>query len=68
MIRYIVAEVSKTWTKESPVENLLCQKFEMVINTNFERGYKLKEWKFSSAFKNDEFTETIIAIFEYGEQ
>lgn len=64
--KYIVAEVTKNWTKETLVSDLLSQKFERVINVNFERGYKLTEWKISQVFSptTDTFTETIIAIFE----
>lgn len=62
--RFIVAEVSKSWTARSPVAELLCQKFEAVINVNHERGYALKDWKLGQVCNGDVFTETIIAIFE----
>ncbi len=64
MQKFIVAEITKNWTNETPVSDLLSQQFEMVINTNYERGYKLIEWKASSAYYNEVLTETIIAIFE----
>jgi hypothetical protein len=64
MKRFIVAEASKTWTSTTPKEDLLSNKFELIINTNLERGYILKDWKVSSVIGDNQFTETIIAIFE----
>lgn len=64
MQRYIVAEITKNWDKETPVNDLLCQRFEAVININSERGYKLIDWKITSCVNNNILTETIIAIFE----
>ncbi len=61
---FIVAEVTKNWTKETPVSDLLSQQFEMVINVNAERGYKLIDWKINQVFNDGLLTETIIAIFE----
>lgn len=62
--KFIVAEVSKTWTNETPGDNLLANKFEQVINVNHDRGYILKDWKAFSSFNDTQLTETIIAIFE----
>jgi len=42
----------------------LSQRFELVINTNFERGYKLSDWKTSVFVHDGVVSETIIAIFE----
>lgn len=64
MDKFIVAEVSKTWNEENFNGTLLCQKFEQVINFNFNRGYKLIDWKFSATHYNAAFTESIIAVFE----
>lgn len=64
MDRFIVAEISKSWENQTPVEKLLCQEFERVINANHDRGYKLVEWKITSVYYLDVLTETIIAIFE----
>lgn len=64
MQRFIVAEVSKNWQQQTPVNDLLCQRFEAVINVNAERGYRLIDWKITSAVNHDILTETIIAIFE----
>jgi hypothetical protein len=61
--RYIVAEVSKNWPEEQP--KLLAELFEDIINTNWERGYKLLSWqlhRFSP--QADQINETIIAVFE----
>jgi hypothetical protein len=65
--QFIVAEVSKSWVPGSPKTDLLSQKFEMVINVNHKRGYKLSEWKMAQILAEDVFTETIIAIFEKNE-
>lgn len=62
--KFIVAEVSKSWTRETPCTDILCQRFEKVINVNYDRGYQLKEWKIVSTANVDIITETIIAIFE----
>ena len=62
--KFIVAEVSKNWTKDSPATDLLCQRFEMVINVNHARGYTLKDWKMLSVTNGNDLNETIIAIFE----
>lgn len=65
MDQFIVAEVSKTWIRDKPREaGLLSHKFELVINTNDTRGYKLTDWKLSQVATENELTETIIAIFE----
>lgn len=61
--QFIVAEISKSWTKDTPVANLLSHTFEAVINVNWQRGYALKEWKVSAANNGAVLTETIIAIF-----
>lgn len=53
MEKFIVAEITKNWTKESPVVDLLCKRFEVVININAERGYKLNDWKLTSAVNKD---------------
>jgi hypothetical protein len=66
--KFIVAEVTKNWVRATPVEgDLLSQKFEKVINTNFKRGYDLIEWKITSFINGDVLTETIIAIFKLRE-
>lgn len=62
--KFIVAEVTKNWTRESPVSDLLSQIFEGVINTNDSRGYKLIDWKITTVVNKDVLTETIFAIFE----
>ncbi len=41
MEKFIVAEITKNWNTETPVKELISQKFELVINTNAARGYKL---------------------------
>lgn len=64
MQRFIVAEVSKKWTNQTPVNDLLCQRFEAIININSERGYRLIDWKISSVIVEGDLNETIIAIFE----
>lgn len=63
--KFIVAEVSKNWqTGDTENAELLCQRFEMVINTNLSRGYKLVDWKTHVYVHDKIVNETIIAIFE----
>lgn len=62
--RFIVSEVTKNWAIGTPIADLLSQKFELVINTNRERGYKLIDWKIYTFSNHSIYTETIIAIFE----
>jgi predicted GNAT superfamily acetyltransferase len=64
MDKFIVAELSKNWGQGEPATKTIGQQFEKAINTNFQRGYNLKEWKINSNSQNGIFTETIIAIFE----
>lgn len=64
MNKFIVAEITKNWTKTTAVTDLLCQRFETAINHNAERGYKLIDWKITSTQNDTVLTETIIAIFE----
>lgn len=66
--KFIVAEITKNWTKTTPAADLLCQRFEGVINRNYSRGYALKDWKISAVVVGEVFTETIIAIFELQDQ
>lgn len=69
MEKFIVAEISKTWDgnfdENTPMSQLIGQKFENVINTNLKRGYTLGEWRFSNTYNTDrlQLVETIIAIF-----
>lgn len=65
---FIVAEVTKNWTNDTPVDNLLSNKFEDVINVNNSRNYKLIDWKISTVVNEGTLTETIIAIFELNKQ
>lgn len=62
--KFIVAEVSKSWTRDTPITDLLCNQFEKVINVNHLRGYTLIDWKVFSSQNDTVLTETIIAIFE----
>lgn len=64
MSEFIVAEITKNWKKEFPVNDLLSQQFEKVINTNLNRGYELYEWRITSIIHNEVLTETIIAVFK----
>ncbi len=66
---FIVAEVSKNWVVGEPwAAPILAQRFETVINTNYQRGYVLHDWKLSSMWTNApngarQLNETIIAVF-----
>ena len=70
MTRFIVAEVSKNWTRSGPVqETTLSQMFETIIAINLSRGYRLHSWKLSQI--NDDLgalNETIVAVFEWKEE
>lgn len=68
MDKFIVAEITKNWDANTPVTNLLSQQFEAVINTNFLRGYNLKDWKINVHHHGGVLTETIIAIFQLNER
>ena len=68
---FIVAEVSKNWPErdEPDMPRLLSQRFELVINVNLSRGYKLQSWQFSRVVTHnalhaeDAVNETIVAVF-----
>ncbi len=62
--QFIVAEITKHWAPGTPVEDLISQRFEMVINMNTQRGYKLKDWRLYTMSTEGLLTETIVAIFE----
>lgn len=64
MNKFIVAEVTKNWTTGTMPVDLISQRFELVINANDERGYKLVDWKLNVSNDGSLLTETIIAIFE----
>lgn len=70
MSPFIVAEVSKVWSGRDKDHStlrgsdLISGRFALVIQTNFDRGYDLHDWRLSSvATGPDEVTETIVAIF-----
>lgn len=63
--KFIVAEISKNWNLgETETRLLLSNRFENAIAANFERGYKLIDWKISAILDNGVVNETIFAIFE----
>lgn len=63
--QFIVAEVSKNWNKDSPASDLVCQRFEHVINHNLQRGYRLHSFTLHRLMTEpDCLNETIIAVFE----
>lgn len=64
MKRFIVAEITKNWTVDTPVNELISQKFESVININAKRGYCLVNWNLCVSVKDGLMTETIVAVFE----
>lgn len=63
-LQFIVAEVSKNWAGGPQTSPLLANRFEEVINTNLERGYRLHSFKLDRVFTGHELNETIIAVFE----
>ena len=66
--KFIVAEISKNWingAEARPGSGLLSEQFELVIQTNHRRGYKLLQFQMHRFMVNfDEMNETIIAVFE----
>jgi hypothetical protein len=62
---FIVAEVSKNWPQPRDSDELiLAERFEMVINRNLARGYRLHSWRLDRHTDNEVLNETIIAVFE----
>jgi hypothetical protein len=68
MNRFLVAEISKNWVEGEPYTPetvLIAQQFEVVINRNVERGYKLHSFTLHRLLMSpSEMNETIIAVFE----
>jgi hypothetical protein len=68
MSRFIVAEVSKNWVEGEPFlpeTELIANQFEMVIQRNLERGYKLHSFSLHRLLISPtEMNETIVAVFE----
>jgi hypothetical protein len=68
--QFIVAEITKNWQGEwsgpSPrPEQLLCGKFELAIEVNRQRGYRLHSFQLHRLMTGpDMLNETIIAVFE----
>lgn len=60
---YIVAEVSKRWYEDAS-EDTISSKFELVIATNYARGYTLYDWKLNSVVNDEGIYETIVAVFK----
>jgi hypothetical protein len=64
---FIVAELSKNWDRGLPVADtgLLSEQFEVVIETNRRRGYRLVTFELDRMVVGDgHINETIIAVFE----
>ena len=64
---FIVAEISKNWINGSSPSGptLLCQLFEMVIEKNRQRGYRLHSFELHRLMVGiNQMNETIIAVFE----
>lgn len=64
---FIVAEISKNWIdgQEATPTGLLAQQFEVIINTNAARGYRLHAFQIHRIIISvHEWNETIIAVFE----
>lgn len=68
MNKFIVAEVSKTWSRgDSKIgrANLLSERFELIIEVNRQRGYRLHSFALNQLIADtDSMVETIIAVFE----
>jgi len=63
---FIVAEISKNWIAGRSLSPLLlAQQFEIAINHNAARGYRLLSFELHRLLvAPDEMNETIIAVFE----
>jgi len=63
---FIVAEISKNWIAgRSASRLLLAQQFEIAINRNAARGYRLLSFQLHRLLvAPDAINETIIAVFE----
>ncbi len=64
---YIVAEITTNWPKEWPVPRAehVSAKFEMVIEHNLERGYRLHSFQLHQVMTApQQMTETIVAVFQ----
>ncbi len=68
MTQFIVAEVSKNWSGEPAPESsrdILCGRFELLIEVNRKRGYRLHSFSLHRLMvADDQMNETIIAVFE----
>ncbi len=63
--RFIVAEVSKNWPDQSSAPDILAERFEVIVNSNWERGYRLVSFTHNQVMTGtDRMNETIIAVFE----
>lgn len=61
---FIVAEVSKTWPEKPEDGNdIVSQRFQLVIQRNLRRGYSLHSWSLSTGYANNHVVETIVAVF-----
>jgi len=77
--QFIVAELSKNWLPGGLDTPFISQQFELVIETNRQRGYRLHSFQMHSTvvpvveeFWTDSYrhgiNETIIAVFEREER
>lgn len=67
MKKFIVSEVTKNWDYATERDgDFISQRFELVLNENAKRGYRLVDWKLNTVINESEgvLTETIVAIFE----
>lgn len=66
MTPFIVAEVSKNWVNGEELEpGLLSERFEIIIEVNRQRGYRLYQFELNRMWTGPgELNETIIAVFE----
>lgn len=66
MPQFIVAEISKNWIEgRSPSPLLICEQFELAIEYNRVRGYRLHSFQLHRMMTDERrLNETIIAVFE----
>lgn len=67
----IVAEITRAWVNGQGVGMMISERFELVLNWNRERGYRLQSFVLSQlltpgidAGDDPTLTETIVAVFE----
>lgn len=71
MDRFIVAELSKNWSRDGSIAAtpLISDQFAACVNFNWKRGYRLLQFQLHRSIDHQQgiMNETIIAVFELKE-